>query len=566
MWINSMRKNNLKYLVCVLCLVWIGYSNAVHAKGANAVVAAHPLAIAAGNEILNRGGNAFDAAIAVGAALAVVEPYASGLGGGGFWLLHQAGTGRAIMLDGREMAPSKATANMYLDDQGQPVPGKSLNGPLAAGIPGTPAALVYLSQFGRLSLTDNLQPAIELARDGFKLDRRFAQTLRSHEEKLAQYPETKAVFFPNNRLPAEGDVFRQPHLAATLSAIAHSGFNGFYRGSVAQELVRSVQSSGGVWQAGDLKNYRIIERKPVQFSYRDARIITAPLPSAGGLTLAQSLNILDTILNPELDDSQRIHLIIETLRLSYRDRAVLLGDDDFVPVPSERLLSKAYAAQQAKQIDHDRAGVSRSMQAESGLPVNGEGTETTHFAVLDKDGNRVAATLTINTFFGSGFVAGNTGVLLNNEMDDFSISEHVPNVFGLYGSRANAIEPGKRPLSSMSPTFVENEQGILIAGTPGGSRIISMLLLMMLEFIDHRVTSLQELLALPRFHHQYLPDFVQVEPDSFDSRWIRELESKGHDVRTMPRKWGNMQLIYYDKVLNEATAAGDPRGMSDTRY
>lgn len=561
-----MHKNNQKCYVFVLWLMLIGFFNPIHASSPSAVVAAHPLAISAGNDILDQGGNAFDAAIAISAVLAVVEPYASGLGGGGFWLLHHAETGSNVMIDGREMAPSNATKDMYLGDNGQPIPGQSLNGPLAAGIPGTPAALAHLSQFGRLTLMDNLQPAIELARNGFKLDRRFIQTLQNHQEKLSKYPETKAIFLPNNRLPVEGELFRQPQLAVTLSAIAQSGFNGFYQGPVARELVRSVQSAGGIWRTQDLENYRVIERKPVQFNYRNAQITTATLPSAGGLTLAQSLNILDSVFRREQNAIQRSHLIIEALRLSYRDRALLLGDSDFVSVPSERLFSKAYAAQQATQIDSDRAGVSQSIQSNSKLPVNDEGTETTHFAVMDKAGNRVAATLTINTFFGSGFVAGNTGVLLNNEMDDFSISEHVPNVFGLYGSRANAIEPGKRPLSSMSPTFVEHEQGVLIAGTPGGSRIISMLLLVILDFVDNQETNPQKLVALPRFHHQYLPDFVQIEPDSFEPQWIRDLESKGHDVQPMLRRWGNMQLIYYDKASKKATAASDPRGMMDTRY
>jgi len=561
-----MHQRHLKYFVSILFLTFIGFPNSIHASDSNAVVAAHPLAISAGKDILNQGGNAFDAAIAVSSVLAVVEPYASGLGGGGFWLLYHAETERNIMIDGREMAPSKATVNMYLDDKGQPIPGKSLNGPLAAGIPGTPAALVHLSQFGQLTLADNLRPAIELARNGFKLDKRFAQTLLSHKEKLLQFPETKSIFFPNGRLPTEGGLFRQPQLAETLTAIAQLGLKGFYQGPVAQELVRSVQSAGGNWQMQDLKNYHVIERKPVQFGYRNTKITTATLPSSGGLMLAQSLNILDRVLNRKQNDIQRTHLITETLRLTYKDRAELLGDSDFISVPSERLLSKAYAIQQANLIDPNRAGVSQMMRSVPNSPEAREGTETTHFAVLDKAGNRVAATLTINTFFGSGFVAGSTGVLLNNEMDDFSISEGVPNVFGLYGSSANAIEPGKRPLSSMSPTFVENEHGILIAGTPGGSRIISMLLLVILDFIDNHETNPQTLVAKPRFHHQYLPDFIQIEPNAFESQWVAELESKGHEVRQMPRKWGNMQLVYYDKKTQKSITANDPRGLADTQY
>ncbi len=568
--------NSLCFRLAVIgmALLWFsgpGSANAVANTAANtagAVVSAHPLATAAGEKILHNGGNAFDAAIAVGAALAVVEPYASGLGGGGFWLLHHAKTGRSVMIDSRETAPSAASKDMFLDEQGHPVPGKSLNGPIAAGIPGTPAALAHLSRYGRMTLADNLAPAIQLAQEGFKVDRRFARTLRDHEKKLSPYPETAAVFLPGGKLPVAGELFRQPQLAATLMAIAESGRNGFYQGAIAQELVRSVRAAGGIWRERDLENYRIVERKPVQFNYRDAQITSASLPSAGGLTLAQALNILETVLDEKQKPAQKTHLVIETLRRVYKDRAELLGDSDFVAVPADRLMSETYARQQAATIDPDKAGVSQAVPPSppaQDLPAE-EGAQTTHFAVLDNAGNRVAATLTINTFFGSGFVAGNTGVLLNNEMDDFAQGEHIPNVFGLYGSRANAIAPGKRPLSSMSPTFVENENGILIAGTPGGSRIISMLLLVILDYIDHHETDPQKLVARPRFHHQYLPDVLQIEPDAFEASWISALASMGHDVRTMPRTWGNMQLIHYDKQSQQATTASDPRGLSDTRY
>ncbi len=551
-------------VTATLFIVLLCFSGQGSARAAGTVVSAHPLATAAGEKILDNGGNAFDAAIAVSAALAVVEPYASGLGGGGFWLLHHAKTNRSVLIDSRETAPSDASSNMFLDEKGQPVPGKSLDGPRAAGIPGTPAALVHLSQYGRLTLADNLAPAIKLARDGFRVDRRFVQTLRNHEKKLSQYPDTAAVFLPEGAPLSEGELLRQPRLAVTLTAIAESGRNGFYQGPIAREFVRAVRAAGGIWHERDLKNYRVIERKPVQFSYRNAQITSASLPSAGGLTLVQALNILEAVLNEKQKPVQKTHLIIEALRLAYKDRAELLGDGDFVAVPSDRLMSKAYARQQAAIINPDKAGVSRSVAPSP--DSSAEGAETTHFAVLDNAGNRVAATLTINTFFGSGFVAGNTGVLLNNEMDDFALGEQIPNVFGLYGSRANAIAPGKRPLSSMSPTFVEHENGLLIAGTPGGSRIISMLLLVILDYIDNAETDPQKLVAKPRFHHQYLPDFLHIEPDAFDTQWIDGLRAMGHDVRTMPRAWGNMQLIHYDKQSQKATTANDPRGLSDTRY
>ncbi|MCP5245042.1 MAG: gamma-glutamyltransferase [Burkholderiales bacterium] len=543
-------------------LILICLSNQSAAKDIAAVVTAHPLATSAGYAILEQGGNAFDAAVAVSAVLAVVEPYASGLGGGGFWLLHDAKTGRDIMIDGREVAPSGASEKMYLDDNGQPIPGKSLNGPIAAGIPGTPAALVHLTEkYGKLDLTQNLSSAIKLAKDGFKIDQRFARSLQHHEQKLAKYADSAKIFLPHGKPPVAGQLLRQPQLATTLASIAKSGHRGFYQGTVAQTLVRSVKKAGGVWVERDLSNYQVVERVPVQFNYRHARITTASLPSAGGLTLAQALNILEILLFHEKEVYDQAHLIVEALRLTYKDRAELLGDNDFIQVPTERLASKAYARNQAALIDFDRAGKRLLEQ-----PELKEGGETTHFSIIDGSGNRVAATMSINTFFGSGFVAGNTGVLLNNEMDDFAMGEHIPNVFGLYGSRANIISPGKRPLSSMSPTFIEDNKGILIVGTPGGSRIISMVLLVILDYVNNAQTDPEKLVAKPRFHHQYLPDFIQIEPDAFDSDWITALQSRGHEVRDIKRKWGNMQLIYFDKKNQRSIAANDPRGILDTHY
>ncbi len=547
-------------LSCVVGLIsFLGHN---HAAATAAIASAHPLATSAGHAIFEQGGNAFDAAVAVSAVLAVVEPYASGLGGGGFWLLHEAKSSRDIMIDGREVAPARATENMFLDGAGQPVPGKSLNGALAAGIPGTPAALTHLTQnYGRLTLAQNLAPAIKLARDGFKVDSRLAQSLSFHEKKLAQYTETAEIFLPNGKPPVAGQVLRQPYLAATLTALAESGNNGFYRGPVAGELTRSVNAAGGLWDESDLQNYSIVERKPVRFNYRNATITTASLPSAGGLTLAQALNMLEQLAYDEADPKNQAHLIAEVLRLTYKDRVELLGDSDFVQVPVKRLLSRNYARKQALLVDPKHAGNSLHKQ-----PAEHGGSETTHFSIIDSDDNRVAATMSTTTFFGSGFVAGKTGVLLNNEMDDFSMGALIPNIFGLYGSRANMIAPGKRPLSSMSPTFVENDTGILILGTPGGSRIISMILLVILDYVNNEQLDPQKLVAIPRFHHQYLPDYIQVEPDSFAPDWIDALRSKGHEVREMQRKWGNMQLILFDNKTQQSIVANDPRGITDTRY
>jgi gamma-glutamyltranspeptidase / glutathione hydrolase len=528
-----------------------------------AIASAHRLATEAGEAVIIQGGNAFDAAVAVTAALAVVEPYSSGLGGGGFWLLHRALDKRDVMIDGRETAPGKATERMYLDDENKPIRGASLNGPGAAAIPGTPAALVHIaSNYGNLTLAKSLAPAIRLARDGFKIDARFARAIKNHQNKLRRDHNAARIFLPAGTAPAAGSIFRQPQLAATLTAISKHGKNGFYRGHVAQEMVQSVTGAGGIWAARDLSRYRIVERKPVKFTYRGTQVTTASLPSAGGLSLAQGLNILENFSLSTLNQSDRTHLIVEALRHAFQDRASYLGDSDFVNVPERKLMSKDYARERASKISVDRV-YSKPDRVESMVE---EGAETTHFSIMDGEGNRVAATMSINTFFGSGFVAGETGVLLNNEMDDFSIGDNMPNVYGLHGGKANNISPGKRPLSSMSPTFLENEKGILIVGTPGGSRIISMLLLVIVDYVDNQQASPMELVSRPRFHHQYRPDRVEIESDAFDDKWIAKLVEKGHVVKTEKRRWGNMQLIFFDKESRQSYVASDPRGKTDTRY
>lgn len=536
----------------------------VVSAGSTAIVSANRLATEAGETIIQQGGNAFDAAVAVTAALAVVEPYASGLGGGGFWLLHHAPDKRDIMIDGRETAPGKSSEGMYLDEENKPIRGASLNGPTAAGIPGTPAAMAHIAEhYGNLTLAKSLMPAIKLARDGFQIDARFASAIKNHQTKLRRYPTTARIFLQAEAAPAAGTILRQPQLAETLAALAKDGFNGFYRGWVAQEMIQSVIQSGGIWKYKDLSQYRVVEREPVKFTYRDAYITTVALPSAGGVSLAQALNILESYSLSALNQADKSHLIVEALRYAYRDRINYLGDSDFADVPEQKLMSKSYARKRADQITLDRASSSQLDNAEE---IVVEGAETTHFSIIDKDGNRVAATMSINTFFGSGFVAGKTGVLLNNEMDDFSIGGNVPNVYGLYGGKANSIAPGKRPLSSMSPTFVENNKGILILGTPGGSRIISMVLLAIVDYVDNQQTNPVKLVSNPRFHHQYLPDRIEIESNTFDKEWIARLVKKGHDVQSMERRWGNMQLIFFDKQSRQSYTANDPRGVADTRY
>ncbi len=575
---------------CFLIIV-VFLFNIAQGYAAYAVVTAHPLATEAGEHILQQGGNAFDAAVAVSAALAVVEPYASGLGGGGFWLLYRASDRFEVMIDGREVAPGNAQVSMYLDQAGDPDDQASLHGPLAAAIPGIPAALVHIAEkYGQFSLAKNLAPAIRLARVGFVIDKRLVEIIAQHHSKLVAEPSSARVFLPENRIPSPGELFRQPLLATILSRLARQGRDGFYRGATAAELVRAVRRGGGIWTLEDLANYRVVERKPVIFTFRGARIVAASLPSAGGITLAQALNILERYPLNEMEEVERSHLIVEAMRRAYEDRVKYLGDSDFVEVDTEKFVSKDYASLRAATIDMNNAtripserikrkGVSidssnmiandPEQSAMYELPYHTslrEGMNTTHFSIMDSQGNRVAATLSINTFFGSGFVAGNTGVLLNSEMDDFAIAPDTPNVYGLYGGKANAIAPGKRPLSSMSPMFLENEQGILIAGTPGGSRIISTLLLSIINFVDRNQTDPKKLVANPRYHHQYLPDEIVIEPHAFNTQWIKALEAKGHTVKTSARRWGNMQLILFDKRSGKMHAASDLRHRDYTRY
>jgi gamma-glutamyltranspeptidase/glutathione hydrolase len=549
--------------------------------GAAAIASAHPLATAAGHEILQQGGNAFDAAVAVAAALGVVEPYASGLGGGGFFLLHRASDGKRIMLDARETAPGRATRTMYLDAEGKPKGRLSLDGALAAGIPGTPAALALLAQqWGRLPLSAALGPAIRLAREGFAIDSRYVSAAGFREGLLKSDAAVARIFLDNGQAPKAGFVVRQPELAATLEALAAKGRDGFYAGVVAQRLVAGVKRGGGIWELEDLAGYRVIEREPASFSYRGARITCAALPSSGGLVLAQALQILERFALPTLSRVKRDHLVVEALRRGYQDRARYLGDPDFVSPPPQ-LGTRAYADERALSIDPGKATPSEALDARypalenPGLPGNPgrlgnpglrEGSNTTHFSIADSQGNLVAATLSVNLPFGAGVLAGDTGVLLNNEMNDFSIGPGVPNAYRLTGDAANAVEPGKRPLSSMTPTFVEDDRGVLALGTPGGSRIISMVLLGILDYVDDPMLDAERQVAAPRFHHQYLPDRIEYEPGAFSAEWIAALQAKGHTVQEGRRRWGNMQAVFVPRATGEASAHGDPRGKSGVLF
>ncbi len=554
-----MANGRRRILRCLLfSFLFLSFSCAAAQEKDAAIASAHPLATAAGHEILKQGGNAFDAAVAVAAVLAVVEPYASGLGGGGFWLLHRARDGHQVMVDARETAPAGVKQELYIGPDGRPIRGATTQGGTAAAIPGVPAALVHVAErYGALPLAVTLAPAIRHASNGFQVDERYARVTGLRERYLQSGAGTSRIFLDADRTPRAGWLLRQPELAATLEQLAKEGHNGFYGGPVARALVESVNRAGGVWQAQDLAAYRVIERAPLRFQYRGATVTTASLPSAGGIALAQSLQMLERFDVTEPRAPNVAHLLVETLRRAFHDRARYLGDSDFVAVPVERLTSRAYAVQNATSISPDTATRSETLGAE--VPA-AAGTSTTHLSVIDAAGNRVAATLTINLLFGSGIVADGTGVLLNNEMDDFSLRAELPNAFRLLGGDANAIAPGKRPLSSMTPTFVEDAKGVLVLGAPGGSRIVSQVLLAVLDYLRAGPVDLAEIVSAPRYHHQWWPDRVEVEPEGFPASWRAALEAKGHRVETGKRRWGNMQAVFKSKQTGAVQAASDPRG------
>jgi len=539
----------------LLLLFIVSINSALYAKNA-AVATAHPLATQAAINTLNQGGNAFDAAITASAVLAVVEPYSSGLGGGGFWLLHHAADNSTVMLDGRETAPSAATTDMYLDKQGKSIAGASINGAKAAGIPGEPAALAYLAKkYGKLPLQKSLYAAIQVAKKGFPVDAFYQKMLKYRIDSLRQSPAAQAIFLQNKQIPTIGTLIKQTDLAHVLQKLARQGKAGFYQGEIAEKLVKSVQAAGGIWTKADLANYQVKLRQPVQFNYRNMKITSAALPSSGGLVLNEILNILAHYDLDKMDQIQQTHLIVEAMRRAYRDRAEFMGDSDFVNVPIEKLSSEKYTQQLLKTISLAKA--TKSSDLTKTFDSDYQGNDTTHFSILDKDGNQVSATLSINYPFGSGFVAAGTGVLLNDEMDDFSIKANTPNVYGLVGSKANAIEAGKRMLSSMSPTFIEDDKRIALIGSPGGSRIITMVLLGILAF--EKGLSAEQIVNTPRFHHQYLPDVIQLEPKVFSAAQQQQLQSLGHKLDQKEDTWGNMQIVIYDKKTNITTAASDGR-------
>jgi len=527
--------------------------------GHAAIASAYPLASEAGKQILAKGGNAFDAAVAVASALAVVESCCSGLGGGGFFLIRRASDGHEAMIDLREMAPGASTRDMFLDKDGNAVASLSRDTALAAGIPGEPAGFAYLAKkYGKLPLSVSMQPAIKLARDGFPLYERMRGAVSFKKNAFLKTPDAARVFLDNGEVPAIGYIVKQPDLADSLELLATKGADGYYKGAFAKKLVAGMRELGGNWTEADLANYKVVERAPVVGNYRGARIVSGSPPTSGGIALIDALNILEGFDLDKVDAATRTHLIVEAMRRVHRDRAVYLGDPDFVSVPVDRLINDYYADGQRASIRMDKATPSSSLPGVDAAPA---GTQTTHFSVIDKHGNMVAATLTLNFYFGSGLMVPGTGILLNNQMDDFSAKAGVPNGFQLIGAEANAIAPGKRPLSSSTPTFVEGPKGLMIIGSPGGSRIPGMVILGTLGFLEGK--SAQEVVSAPRFHHQFSPDVLEFEPGSLNPDERAQLEARGHVLKEGSRKWGNTQVVTWDYKSGKVEAASDPRGIGE---
>ncbi|WP_426700512.1 gamma-glutamyltransferase [Rhodanobacter sp. Col0626] len=522
--------------------------------GHAAIASANFHATEAGLEVLAKGGNAFDAAVAVAATLSVVEPESSGIGGGFMAVLHRAKDNHDVFIDARETAPAAVDSKDYVNADGSPNRDTALKGPLSAGIPGEPAGLVLIARrYGRLSLQQSLAPAIRIARDGFKVDARLHGAIAGEQKDLQRWPASAAKYLQDGKPPAEDSLWRDPDQARTLESIAAHGNDGFYRGETADKLVAAVKAAGGNWTLADLASYKAMERTPISVDYRGYRIVTAPPPSSGGVAIAEILNILSGFDLSKMGQVQRVHFIVEAMRRAFRDHNDYLGDPDFVKMPLDMLLSPFYADGLRQGILPDKATPSSMLpRAEAHEP----GMHTTHFSIIDADGNMAAVTSTVNYTMGSTFVAAGTGVLLNDEMDDFALVPNKPNVYGLLGSVANAPAAGKRMLSSMSPSIVIGADRTAVIGSPGGSTIITQVLEGILHFIDGE--SAQQIAAHKRFHHQYMPDEVMVEDGTFDPATSAALTKMGYTLK-QHESWGFMNVVTWDRKTNKLDAASDPR-------
>ncbi len=515
------------------------------------VVTAHPLATAAGVEILKEGGNAIDAALAVGFALEVVLPDAGNIGGGGF-IVHRTAAGEVTALDYREAAPSGASHDMYLDSAGN-VTDKSLVGHLAAGVPGSVAGMhAAWKRYGKLPWAAVLAPAIRLA-EGHVIDTARSRSIGWERETLARFPASRAQFLVNDSAPAPGTMWRQPDLARTLRLISDSGPDVFYRGQIADLIVAEMQRGGGLITKADLARYQAKWRDPVRLTYRGYTIFSMPPPSSGGVTMGELLNILEGYPTlPPFGTPEYVHLVTEAMRRAFIDRNRYLGDPDFVQMPLDRLLSKSYAATLRGQIDPKRATPTPPISTSGGEPL-----ETTHYSIVDGNGDAVAVTTTLNGGFGSAVTVTGAGFLLNNEMDDFTSAPGKPNMFGLIQGEANAIQPGKRMLSAMTPSIVLDPAGQLymVLGTPGGPTIITTVAQVILNVVDQKM-SLADAVAAPRFHHQALPDIIRSERGGLSDATVQALEAMGHQV---DRRGGSGTVAAIQKTAGGWVGVIDPR-------
>ncbi|MDR2297618.1 MAG: gamma-glutamyltransferase [Comamonas sp.] len=514
------------------------------------------LATQIGVDILKAGGNAVDAAVAVGFALAVALPNAGNIGGGGFMMVHDARSGKDIALDFREVAPKGASRNMYLDDKGNVIDGKSLYTHYAVGVPGTVAGMTHaLSRWGSMPLSKVMAPAIALAEKGYPVSVTLAKTLDQEKKNMGQWPATQAIFWKGSTPLKAGDRLVQKDLARSMRLISQQGATAFYQGAIAQKIAAEMAPHANALTLQDLRDYKVVEREPVRGSYRGYQIVTMPPPSSGGAHLLQILNMMERWPMNQwgADSAQSVHYMTEAMKLAYADRSEYLGDPDFVKIPLKGLTSKRYAESLAAGIKPQQARPSQDIKP--GKPQPYESDQTTHYSVVDKAGNAVAVTYTLNTNFGSGIVAKGTGIVLNNEMDDFSAKPGVANAYGLVGGDANAVQAGKRPLSSMTPTLVlKDGKPALVTGSPGGARIITAVLQQIVNYIDYGMNPL-EAAATPRFHHQWTPDELRIEK-GFSADTLALLRQWGHKVALKPSMGRTQTIEIRDGKL---LGASDPR-------
>ena len=527
-----------------------------------AIATQGPGSTSAAKSIFEQGGNAIDAAVAASFAISVERPFSTGLGGGGFLLYQEAKTHKVFAIDFRERAPLKATEKMYLDEKGEVIPRKSLDGIFAVATPGLTAGLVAVhKRFGRLPLATVMKPAITLARDGFTVYPSLAKRFDNKKETLAKFPSTAKVFLkPDGSVYKAGDVLKQPELALTLEAIAKKGRAGFYKGSVARDIVAQSKSMGGLLTQQDLDSYQVKWREPVRGSFRGLEIVSMPPPSSGGVHIIEMLNTLShaRLAESGVHSTQSVHATAAAMQMAFADRAKYLGDPDFVHVPVKELTSAEYGKRQWERILPDRAR--KSSEVAPGLgEYKPESLETTHISILDKDGNAVATTQTINGWFGSSVVAAGTGVLLNNEMDDFSAKPGAPNMFGALGDKANAIAPHKTPLSSMSPTIVRRDgKPVFVVGAPGGTFIITCVLNTILNYFEYGLP-LYDSVAAVRFHHQWSPDEITIDGPGFGAGTQAELEALGYKLDVEPDAVGCRVMAIAREKDGKLHAVSEPR-------